>query len=121
MKKLLIANRGEIAIRIARAAADMGIATASVFSEDDATSLHTRRSDPAKETQRLIAKLEALGHKVTLEPPPDHRIRLRRGAAGRPAGVSLLSGGTPVAWPLSAWHGLTWVLAAAIIAGCGLM
>src|SRR4051794_1873120 len=45
MKKVLIANRGEIAIRIARAAADMGIATVSVFSEDDATSLHTRRSD----------------------------------------------------------------------------
>ena len=45
MKKLLIANRGEIAIRIARAAADMGIATVSVFSEDDAASLHTRRSD----------------------------------------------------------------------------
>ena len=48
MKKLLIANRGEIAIRIARAAADMGIATVSVFSEDDATSLHTRRSDESR-------------------------------------------------------------------------
>jgi acetyl/propionyl-CoA carboxylase alpha subunit/acetyl-CoA carboxylase carboxyltransferase component len=42
---LLIANRGEIAIRIARAAADLGIATTSVFSEDDALSLHTRVSD----------------------------------------------------------------------------
>jgi len=48
MKKLLIANRGEIAIRIARAAADMDIATVSVFSEDDATSLHTRRSDESR-------------------------------------------------------------------------
>ena len=48
MKRLLIANRGEIAIRIARAAADMGIATVSVFSEDDATSLHTRRSDESR-------------------------------------------------------------------------
>lgn len=44
---LLIANRGEIAIRIARAAADLGIATASVYSEDDAMSLHTRVSDDA--------------------------------------------------------------------------
>lgn len=42
---LLIANRGEIAIRIARAAADLGIATTSVYSEDDALSLHTRVSD----------------------------------------------------------------------------
>ena len=30
--------------------------------------LYTTRSDPAKEAQRLIAKLEALGHKVTLAP-----------------------------------------------------
>ena len=48
MKRLLIANRGEIAIRIARAAADMGIVTVSVYSEDDATSLHTRRSDESR-------------------------------------------------------------------------
>ena len=43
LKKLLIANRGEIAIRIAQAAAELGIATAGVHSEDDATSLHVRR------------------------------------------------------------------------------
>src|SRR5579871_641054 len=48
MKRLLIANRGEIAIRIANAAADMGIASVSIFSEDDAASLHTRRSDDSK-------------------------------------------------------------------------
>jgi len=42
---LLIANRGEIAIRIARAAADLGIRTVAVFSEDDARSLHTRTAD----------------------------------------------------------------------------
>ncbi len=36
-KKLLIANRGEIAIRIARAAADLGIQTVAIYSTDDAT------------------------------------------------------------------------------------
>src|SRR5437899_1834210 len=46
-KKLLIANRGEIAIRIAQAAAELGAATVGVFSEDDATSLHVRRVDKA--------------------------------------------------------------------------
>jgi acetyl/propionyl-CoA carboxylase alpha subunit/acetyl-CoA carboxylase carboxyltransferase component len=47
LKKLLIANRGEIAIRIARTAAEMDIATVAVFPEDDAASLHTRRADEA--------------------------------------------------------------------------
>jgi acetyl/propionyl-CoA carboxylase alpha subunit len=45
--KLLIANRGEIAIRIARTAAAMGIATVAAYAEDDASSLHTRRADEA--------------------------------------------------------------------------
>ena len=45
MKRLLIANRGEIAIRIARAAADMGLPTVAIHSEDDAASLHLRAAD----------------------------------------------------------------------------
>jgi acetyl/propionyl-CoA carboxylase alpha subunit/acetyl-CoA carboxylase carboxyltransferase component len=47
LKKLLIANRGEITIRIAQAAAELGIATVGIHSEDDATSLHVRRVDKA--------------------------------------------------------------------------
>ena len=48
LKKLLIANRGEIAIRIAQAAAELGIATVGIHSEDDATSLHVRRVDEVR-------------------------------------------------------------------------
>ncbi|WP_263146604.1 carboxyl transferase domain-containing protein [Pseudomonas sp. RIT-PI-AD] len=44
---LLIANRGEIAIRIARAAAEAGIRSVAVYAEDDAASLHLRHADRA--------------------------------------------------------------------------
>jgi acetyl/propionyl-CoA carboxylase alpha subunit len=45
IQRLLIANRGEIAIRIARTAAELGIGTVAIFSDDDAQSLHTRHAD----------------------------------------------------------------------------
>ncbi|MFI8482411.1 carboxyl transferase domain-containing protein [Pseudomonas sp. NPDC078700] len=44
---LLIANRGEIAIRIARAAAEMNLRSVAVYAEDDAASLHIRTADSA--------------------------------------------------------------------------
>jgi acetyl/propionyl-CoA carboxylase alpha subunit/acetyl-CoA carboxylase carboxyltransferase component len=46
---LLIANRGEIAVRIARAAAELGTRTVAVYSQDDAESLHIRRAEHAVE------------------------------------------------------------------------
>ncbi len=44
---LLIANRGEIAIRVARTAAELGIETVAVHSRDDAGALHPRKADAA--------------------------------------------------------------------------
>ncbi len=45
--KLLVANRGEIAIRIVRAAAELGIPTVAIYPADDAGSLHTGKADEA--------------------------------------------------------------------------
>src|SRR3546814_20051235 len=47
MKKLLIANRGEIALRIMRSAKEMGINTVAVYSEADRRSPHVQFADEA--------------------------------------------------------------------------
>jgi acetyl/propionyl-CoA carboxylase alpha subunit len=46
-KRILIANRGEIAVRIIRACREMGIESVAVFSDVDRKALHVRKADHA--------------------------------------------------------------------------
>src|SRR4051794_13371871 len=47
MRTLLIANRGEVALRVRRSAVELGVRTVAVFAEDEADAVHVRHSDAA--------------------------------------------------------------------------
>lgn len=67
-KKILIANRGEIAVRVARACREMGIRSVAVFSDVDRANLHVRLADeayrigpaPSRESYLVIEKIIAV-------------------------------------------------------------
>ncbi|MBN1655222.1 MAG: carbamoyl-phosphate synthase large subunit [Deltaproteobacteria bacterium] len=84
MKKLLVANRSEIAVRIIRTAAEMGIRTVAVFSQDDTEALHARRADQA-------VALQALGPAAYLDIERMVEIALQYGCDALHPGYGFLS------------------------------
>ncbi|MCF6125393.1 MULTISPECIES: acetyl-CoA carboxylase biotin carboxylase subunit [Mesorhizobium] len=71
LKKLLVANRGEIAVRIIRAAQDLGIATVAVYSAADAVSLHVQLADEAVNIGPPAAKKSYLNVEAILKAASD--------------------------------------------------
>ncbi len=58
-RKLLIANRGEIAIRVMRAASELGIRTVAIFAEEDKLALHRFKADEAYRVGRGLGPVKA--------------------------------------------------------------
>ena len=71
LKRLLIANRGEIAVRIIRAARDLGIATVAVYSDADRDALHVQIADQAVAIGPPAAKKSYLNMAAILKAAAD--------------------------------------------------
>ena len=56
MKRVLIANRGEIAIRVIRACKDHGLESVAIYSEEDRDSLHAKSADYSYSLNGTVAK-----------------------------------------------------------------
>src|SRR6202790_3305244 len=59
IRRLLVANRGEIAIRVFRAATELGIRTIAIYAEEDKLSLHRFKADEAYQVGKGRGPLEA--------------------------------------------------------------
>jgi acetyl/propionyl-CoA carboxylase alpha subunit len=96
VEKVLVANRGEIALRVFRAARGLGLATVAVVAPDDAESLHARSAD---ETVAIRSYLE-----------PDEHVRAARetGADAVHPGYGFLAENADFAQTVET-AGLTWV------------
>jgi len=102
MKKILIANRGEIALRIIRACRDAGYVAVAIASDADRTSLHARAADEV----HLLAGNSPV--ETYLNQPAILEIAARSGADAVHPGYGLLSENETFAAAVEA-AGLTWI------------
>ena len=102
IQSVLIANRGEIAVRIARAARDLGIRSIAVYSEADAGALHTRVADEAYALPGNSAADTYMNVPALLD------VAVRAGADAVHPGYGFLSENSEFARTVTS-AGLTWV------------
>ena len=102
MKAVLIANRGEIAVRVARAARDHGIKSIAIYSDEDRTSLHVATADEAYALNGLSAAETYLDQKKII------KIAKKSGADAVHPGYGFLSENADFA-DLVIAAGLIWI------------
>jgi len=96
IRKLLVANRGEIALRVFRTARELGIATVAVVAPDDTGSLHARSADETREIASYLFSEEHI------------RAAKRTGADAIHPGYGFLAENPDFAEAVNA-AGLTWI------------
>ncbi len=102
IQKVLIANRGEIAVRIARTCREMGIGTVAVFSDADRTALHVRCCDEAVRLGPAPSRVSYLRADLIVD------AALATGADAVHPGYGFLSENASFAEAL-ATHDITWI------------